>query len=83
MMDIGNKLIINSDEIISLLDINTVKNNKSFNNLLQKCKEDDNYYNENLEKNKIKSYIVTKLGNQTYIYASSFTTKALKERVIV
>lgn len=83
MIDIGNDLILQCEDIISLLDINSVKTNKNFSSFLSKCKDNNTFIDKGLDLKKIKSYVVTKTGDETFVYASSFTTKAIKDRIII
>lgn len=83
MIDIGNDVILQCDDIISLLDINSVKTNKNFSSFLSKCRDNNTYIDKGLDYKKIKSYVITATEDKIFIYASSFTTKAIKERIII
>ena len=75
---IGKDVVINSDNIISILDIEALEKKKNLEEVLQNLKISDNIIDVS-EKNK-KSLIIIKKNNETFGYITNISTSTLAKR---
>ncbi len=75
---IGKDVVINSDNIISILDIEALEKKKNLEEVLQNLKISDKIIDVS-EKNK-KSLIIIKKNNETFGYITNISTSTLAKR---
>ena len=75
---IGKDVVINSDNIISILDIESLEKNKKLENVLQNLKISDNIIDVS-EKNK-KSLIILEKNNKIIGYITNISSSTLAKR---
>ncbi len=75
---IGKDVVINSDNIISILDIESLEKNKKLENVLQNLKISDNIIDVS-EKNK-KSLIILEKNNKIMGYITNISSSTLAKR---
>ncbi len=75
---IGKDVVINSDNIISILDIEALEKKKKLEEVLQNLKISDKIIDVS-EKNK-KSLIIIKKNNETFGYITNISTSTLAKR---
>ena len=75
---IGKDVVINSDNIISILDIEALEKKKKIEEVLQNLKISDKIIDVS-EKNK-KSLIIIKKNNETFGYITNISTSTLAKR---
>ena len=75
---IGKDVVINSDNIISILDIESLEKNKKLENILQNLKISDNIIDVS-EKNK-KSLIILEKNNKIMGYITNISSSTLAKR---
>ena len=75
---IGKDVVINSDNIISILDIESLEKNKKLENILQNLKISDNIIDVS-DKNK-KSLIILEKNNKIIGYITNISSSTLAKR---
>ncbi len=75
---IGKDVVINSNNIISILDIESLEKNKKLENVLQNLKISDNIIDVS-EKNK-KSLIILEKNNKIMGYITNISSSTLAKR---
>ena len=75
---IGKDVVINSDNIISILDIEALEKKKNLEEVLQNLKISDKIIDVS-EKNK-KSLIIIKKNNETFGYITNISPSTLAKR---
>ena len=75
---IGKDVVINSDNIISILDIEALEKKKNLEEVLQNLKISDNIIDVS-EKNK-KSLIIVNKNNKNFGYITNISTTTLGKR---
>ena len=75
---IGKDVVINSDDIIAILDIESLEKKKNLEEVLQNLKISDKIIDVS-EKNK-KSLIIIKKNNETFGYITNISTSTLAKR---
>ena len=75
---IGKDVVINSNNIISILDINSLGKNKKLENILQNLKISDNIIDVS-DKNK-KSLIILEKNNKIMGYVTNISSSTLAKR---
>lgn len=78
ILNIGNDKYIYKKDIIAILNINIIKNNKDFQVFLDKIKNKGYFFGE--QNGKIKSYIITNNNKKTHVYSSIISSKTLSQR---
>ena len=75
---IGKDMVINSNNIIAILDIDSLEKKKNLEEVLQNLKISDKIIDVS-EKNK-KSLIIIKKNNETFGYITNISTSTLAKR---
>ena len=75
---IGKDIVINSDNIISILDIESLEKNKKLENILQNLKISDNIIDVS-DKNK-KSLIILEKNNKIIGYITNISSSTIAKR---
>ncbi len=75
---IGKDVVINSDNIISILDIESLEKNKKLENILQNLKISDNIIDVS-DKNK-KSLIILEKNNKIIGYITNISSSTIAKR---
>ena len=75
---IGKDVVINSDNIISILDIESLEKNKKLENILQNLRISDNIIDVS-DKNK-KSLIILEKNNKIIGYITNISSSTLAKR---
>ena len=75
---IGKDVVINSDNIISILDIESLEKNKKLENVLQNLKISDNIID--VSDNNKKSLIILEKNNKIIGYITNISSSTLAKR---
>ncbi len=75
---IGKDVVINSENIIAILDIDSLKKKKNLNEVLQNLKISDNIID--VSDNNKKSLIITKKKNQNIAYITNISSNTIGKR---
>ena len=79
-LNIGRGIIINSKNIIAILNIEFVKNTKEYKNLYKSLEEKNKI--EVIEENKKISFILTKEENEVKAYVTNIGVNTIAKRLI-
>ena len=75
---IGKDVVINSDNIISILDIESLEKNKKLENILQNLKISDNIID--ISDNNKKSLIILEKNNKIIGYITNISSSTIAKR---
>ena len=78
-LHIGNNVVINTDELIGIFDIETIKKQEL--SLLQNNEKINNFETIDISEGKAKSYILLKTEKKIIKYISNISSVTLSKRV--